>query len=220
MADPARAQTRQHAAAQSLPAAYGFTRCAGGDAAPEGAQDRSRCGDAGIEAVARRDDGADRLQRLKLRRVGVDHGARQARHRAGPAHHQHAGGARLGVQGRNAGHERARVRKIEIVHARRDAGARQAVVLRLVGSRGVDQHMLRRARLRSSTPILAPSRRRGDNLRRTSVPKARRERFRLVQRPPGNRQLDAAARAPDAPPRVRRRRRSRRARAPAARCFP
>ena len=64
----------------------------------------------------------------------------------------------------------ARVGEIEIVHARRDAGARQAVVLRLIGSRGVDQHVELLA-FEVIDADLGTVQGRGDSLRRTFAPR-------------------------------------------------
>ena len=109
------------------------------EGAAERAQDRLRGGKAGIEAVARRDDDAGRVQPGELRRIGVDHSCGQRGHRAGTTDDEHAGLSCFPVEHADAGDEAARVGKIDIVHTGGDARSRQPVVPALVGARGIDQ---------------------------------------------------------------------------------
>ena len=90
--DPARAQPRQHARAAGPASRARLIARSAGDRPPQRTEDRPRGGKPGIEAVARRDDGGDGLQPREPRRQSVHHRPGKRRHRAGAAHHQHAGG--------------------------------------------------------------------------------------------------------------------------------
>ena len=146
----------------------------------------------------------------------VDHRGGDRRHRARPAHHQHAGLPGLRIERADARHELARIRQVDIVHARGDARPRQPVVLLLVGPRRVDhqQRPQRRQIARRDLRRVEPGRR--DLRPRAPAATARQARARapasVRRRSPRRR-----ARAPAARRCVRRRPRSRRAGARAAR---
>jgi hypothetical protein len=128
--------------AQPLPAVDGLPPAARqhGIRPAHRAEDRRRGRQARIEAVAGGDADVYGVERGELARVGLDHGGGEPRRRACAADDADACSARLAVDLRDAGDERARVREIDVVAARADAGAREAIRLGLKGAGSVDEH--------------------------------------------------------------------------------
>ena len=199
-AEPARAEARNGPAAQVLPAVHHRSRAATDAANGRPSVPRIDCVVArpGSKLLPGAMTMVTASSAANCGAMLVDHRGGDRRHRARPAHHQHAGLPGLRIERADARHESARIRQVDIVHARGDAGPRQPVVLALVGPRCID-HQQRPQRRQIA---------RGDM--RPVEPGRRDPRPRALLQPRGK--LDARA-----PASVRRRPPRRRARAPAAR---
>ena len=191
-AQEARAKAWQPAQPQPLPAVESLTSGLPGPGKRPSKRGEEGLGggQARVESVTGRDDHVNLTQRGEPWGIGFEHGPRNRRHGARSAHHQYPGALCLRFEGRDAVNELTGIGEVDIVHPGGDAGARQPVVLTLIGSRGTDQHRRRNFAERG----------RGDVLRiETDAPdlgarpcrKPRCEALRLLDRSAGHDHLDA-----------------------------
>src|SRR5258708_18179687 len=112
------------------------------------AQRCRRCGEATIGMLCGADAIVDRVQPSETRQIGIDYGCGQARHRARTADDQHVARLGLGVDAVDRRDEIARVGKIDIMAALRDAGPGYPMILRLEGAARVNDDIWRDSRER------------------------------------------------------------------------